>query len=363
MEAEGSASSDTRHLQSGLFMCSAQMTTKFDDILTFDRIWAAYLRARQQKTHRTEIRDFDRDRIGNLYRIMDNLRDGRYKPSPYRKSIIYEPKERLIMAQPIRGRIVHQWIVTEAIIPFYIPRLIPTTYACIEGRGTLAAVCRAQKYMREMRRLYGENFYVVQMDISKYFMNIDRSILFEILQLSILDPKILELMHQIIFDHDVESGIPIGNFTSQQLANIYMDQTDYFVTKVLGYHRYCRYMDDFLVFVRDKAEARLLLGAVQEFVGANLKLELNHKSQVYPARRGVNFAGYRIHYGYKLLRRRSKERLLELIDLYETGKISTKEFVTRVTAWYGHARHADCARFAIKHLGRYRQLLPRVFEA
>lgn len=361
-ESQLLSDSDVVQLPSGLYTYASKCETRFDDILTFTKLYQAYIRARRGKTRRTEIRDFDRDRIGNIVRILDILKKGEYMPSPYRIKTIYEPKERVIMAQPIRGRIVHQWIVTEAIIPFFIPRLIPTTYACIEGRGTLAAVAKAQTYMRECRSRWGSDFYIVQMDISKYFMNIDRDILFEILAGSIVDPKILDLLARIIFDPHVESGIPIGNFTSQQLANIYMDQTDYYVTRELGQRRYCRYMDDFLVFVQTKAEARQVLKCCQTFVEQKLNLKLNQKSRIYPARRGANFAGYRINFDYKLLRPRHKESLAQIIDDYEAGRISTREFVIRVTAWYGHARHADCARYVLKHLGKYRHLLPRVFE-
>ena len=43
-------------------------------------------------------------------------------------------------------------------------------------------------------------------------------------------------------------GVPIGSLTSQHLANLYLGALDHYVTDELGFGRYVRYMDDFLIF-------------------------------------------------------------------------------------------------------------------
>ena len=51
-----------------------------------------------------------------------------------------------------------------------------------------------------------------------------------------------------------KKGIPIGNYTSQYFANIYLNELDYFVKHKLKIKYYIRYMDDFVLLVKDKEE-------------------------------------------------------------------------------------------------------------
>ena len=65
---------------------------------------------------------------------------------------MYEPKERTIQALPYQDRIVHQWYVEEFIKPYIIPCFIDTTFACLNDRGTYAAVKEVKKQMRIFKR-------------------------------------------------------------------------------------------------------------------------------------------------------------------------------------------------------------------
>ena len=47
-------------------------------------------------------------------------------------------------------------------------------------------------------------------------------------------------------------GLPIGNLTSQFWANVFFDPFDHFMGDELGTAGYVRYVDDFLIFRRDK---------------------------------------------------------------------------------------------------------------
>ena len=64
------------------------------------------------------------------------------------------------------------------------------------------------------------------MDIAKYFQNIDKSILYNILQRKIKDKKLLWLTKEILYSNGVKKGLPIGNYTSQCFANIYLNELD-----------------------------------------------------------------------------------------------------------------------------------------
>lgn len=194
------------------------------DKLDINNLYNAYLRARKNKRNKKEVIDFSINLETNLIKIYNDLRYLTYKPGKYKEFIIYEPKERLIMSLPFKDRIVHQWYIEEFIKPFYVKRFITDSYACIEGRGTHKAVFKLQKYLNICLK-ENRDIYVLKCDIEKYFFNIDKGILFNILKRDIKDKYLLELTKKIIFDN-IDNGLPIGNYTSQYHANIYLNELD-----------------------------------------------------------------------------------------------------------------------------------------
>ena len=82
------------------------------------------------------------------------------------------------------------------------------------------------------------------MDISKYFQNIDKQILYSILSRKIKDENLLWLTREILYSNGTEKGLPIGNYTSQCFANIYLNEMDQYAKHKLKIKYWCRYMDD-----------------------------------------------------------------------------------------------------------------------
>ena len=87
-----------------------------------------------------------------------------------------------------------------------------------------------------------------------------------------------------------EVGMPIGNLTSQETANIYLDRLDQFCKHVLGLHFYVRYMDDFIILCK-KEEAQEILARIESFLLEELRLQISPKTRILPARRGCGAWG------------------------------------------------------------------------
>jgi retron-type reverse transcriptase len=326
-----------------------KLETTLESKLTLDLLARAHVRARRGKRRKGEVLELEQDKNAYLFMIMDALRSGTYQPSAYREFWVYDPKKRLILALPYMDRVIHQWYVEEFIKPYFVPRFIDNSYACIPGRGTHAAIFKVQKMLRAMWRQYPKGFYIMKMDISKFFNSVDRNLMFEILRRVITDPKLLNLTKIILSDGNKHDGLPIGNYTSQYFANIYLNELDQFVKRQLKVHYYVRYMDDFVILTQDKAEALRLFGEIELFLAKNLHLKLNPKSNYYPAKLGVDFAGARIFRDYRILRKRSKSKLKGIVADYETSG-DFELFVRRTNSWLGHAVHMDSVRFADKYL-------------
>ena len=279
----------------------------FDDKLTYIKLYEAHRRASFNKRNKKELLMFEVDLESNLTNLYNSIKKGTYKLGKYREFLIYEPKLRSIKSLPYIDRVVHQWYIEEFIKPYIIPRLVKDTYACIDGRGTHQAAVNMQRYMRIMKRNHG-SYYILKCDIKKFFYNINKEILFNIMKKYISDTKLLAFTKILIFDGTGNVGIPIGNYTSQYFANIYLNKLDRYVKDTLRIKYYVRYMDDFVMLVKTKEEAKELKQKINLFVNEELELELNNKSKYYPNSMGADFCGYRIFETHRLLRNSSKKR-------------------------------------------------------
>lgn len=90
-------------------------------------------------------------------------------------------------------RIVHRWVVDSFLKPYFETQFISTTYACIKGRGMHKATIDVQKAMKHCKNTWNE-YYILKMDVSKYFQSINKDILFNIVKRKIKDIQLLELM-------------------------------------------------------------------------------------------------------------------------------------------------------------------------
>lgn len=331
----------------------------FDEKLTFQKLLEAHERAKVGKSSKREIMEFEINLETNIYKMYEELKNNKYQFGIYRDFYVYEPKERLIRSLPYRDRIIHQWYVEEFIKPFFSKRFIKDTYACLDGRGTHKAVIQVQKYMRKMQKKYG-SYYVLKCDIKKYFYNIDKSILLNILKKGIKDNKIIKFTEQILNDGN-HIGIPIGNYTSQYFANIYLNEVDHYIKEILRCKYYIRYMDDLVLLVENKSVAKYFLDRIQQFLANNLHLELNQKSTYYPNKKGIDFCGYRIYENHIKLRKRFKRKIQKQFKIWNSLKDKNILDKQKVNASYNsfkaHAKHCNSYNYISKINSKFEKLM------
>lgn len=324
--------------------------------LTFEKLFLAHQRARKHKTYKEEIINFEINLEANLSLLLSDIKNNTYKIGEYREFKIYEPKERIIKSLPYIDRIVHQWYIEEFIKPYIVPKFISTSFACLEGKGTHKAVEKTQEYMRIFKRNLG-NFWILKCDIKKFFYNINPYILFNVMSKYIHDKKLLEFTKLLIFNNnyaDCSLGIPIGNYTSQFFANIYLNELDQYVKHTLKLKYYVRYMDDFIILAKTKQECKIIKEKIVLFLKLNLQLELNDKSRYYPEKQGVNFCGYRIFTTHRLLRKNSKVKIKRNVNnwnrLWHSKKLNFPNALQSLNSWLGHASHCNSYNLKTKIL-------------
>ncbi len=312
--------------------------------LTYEKLMQAHINSRRGKGYRKDIILFNIKQEDYIKWLYDNLKNKTYKHGGYTIFYITEPKLRKIEKSKYIDRVVHRWLVDNILKPYYVPRFINNTYACIERRGMHKACLDMQQIMQHCKRIWN-NYYILKMDVSKYFKNIDKEILFKILKRSIEDENVLWLIKEILNSTPTIKSIPIGNYSSQMFANIYLNEIDQFIKQELHVIYYSRYMDDSIVIVKTKEEAITILNEIKKYLKCKLNLELNNKTQIFKSSQGINYCGYKINeYRLKIRdkgKRKLKSKIKELKHKIKRGNITSKESQKYLCGYFGYIKIAN----------------------
>jgi retron-type reverse transcriptase len=328
------------------------------EVISFENLLSAYRKARKGKQSKPAIAEFTLNLESELLSLQQDLVDFSYQPGPYRLFTIYERKKRQIAAAPFRDRLVHHALMN-IIEPSIDRRFIFDSYACRQGKGVHAAVKRYQQWSKQYP-------YVLKMDIEQYFPSIDHTILKEKLRHYLKDKFVLDLFDRIIdttpietgradFDYfpgddlltsiERRTGLPIGNITSQFLANLYLDNVDYFIKEQLRVSAYLRYVDDLVILGRDKVMLHKIRENIRERLAAD-RLHLHpRKAHIYHTARGIDLFGYQVFPHKRKLRNDNghafHRRLCKMARLYREGRLDLEDIHPRVRSWIGHAIHGE----------------------
>jgi hypothetical protein len=190
--------------------------------------------------------------------------------------------------------------------------------------------------------------YVLKADIYHYFENVSHEALIKIISKKNADQDLLWLIWVILqnYDSDIQGkGMPLGNWTSQFFANVYLNELDQFVKHQLKAKYYLRYVDDFIIFHQSKETLEKYESEINIFL-QNLSLKLHpDKSKIVPLRCGVSFLGYRIFYHFKLVKKRNLHKIINkiqfLLELYKLQLIDANDIFEVLSGWKAYAMQAN----------------------
>lgn len=259
-----------------------------------------------------DVQEFGWTLEDEIFRLHEDLKSGTYVHGPYESFYVCDPKRRHIHKPAVRDRLVHHAVV-RVIDPLFDPTFIFDVWSCRKGKGTHEAVRRFQKFAWKLSRNDTRTVWVLKLDIQKFFQNVDQGALLAILSRTIVDDRAMALLKNIL--GSFPKGIPLGNLTSQLFANVYMNELDRFVKHELRMHSYLRYCDDFVLLHQDPKALESALPRVRSFLIGRLRLLL-HPDKIIIGRynRGINFLGFVCFPHYRILRTKTKRRLLKRIN-------------------------------------------------
>lgn len=294
--------------------------------LLFD-LYVAYYAARKGKGGKHYVKNFDKHLHENLITLRDSIFNRTYTPGVFTCFIITHPKKREIFASKFVDRIVHH-LYYMYVHKYFENTFINDCYSCIKGRGTSYGIKRLRRHILAESQNYKKKCWALKLDISSYFMSINREILLKIVKEELekikqktqtLDFELLEFLSEKIIDNDPTKncfvlakkeeylglskgkslftckrgcGLPIGNLTSQLFSNVYLNRLDQYVKRKLKMRHYGRYVDDLFIVSTDKGKLLDCISKIRTFLQGELGLELNEwKTVLNEAERGVEFLG------------------------------------------------------------------------
>lgn len=319
----------------------------YEKIYSFENLLLAAKKAKKGTSNKKNAGMFFFYLEPEILKLQEELITKTYSPGGYTYFEIKDPKRRTIAVAPFRDRVIHHGIVN-IIEPIYEKSFIYHSYATRKEKGTHKAVAQAQKYLKN-------NYWYFKTDIEKYFDNINHEILLGFLQKKFKDKDFIYLLKKVICSGGKDGkGLPIGNLTSQFLANVYLNDFDHYVLNECKPGGYIRYMDDFVFFSNDKETLKDIQRRIVVYLNKHQHLSLKPKSTFFNSRlNGLPFLGRRIFPSTIRIKRENLKRSLRKIKLreweYKTGKISEEKLVCSVTSIHGYISscHTEALRKTI----------------
>lgn len=345
------------------------------EITSFHTLMVADTHVSKGKRENTERLRFYDNREGNLEEISTLLRAGKVPKVEYNSFYVYVPKVRKVIFIDYWSKVV-QRAIYDVLNPKICRTFIEHTYACVKGRGQLAAMEQLYNWMRETRTS-GTEWYYYKFDVAKFFYRIDHEILMDICRKKIDDPRTVDLLGYYINNDAVpfgmpldanqltiteeqmlyDLGIPIGGGLSHMLGNMYLDPLDQFCKRVLGIKRYIRYMDDIIILDNDKERLKEYGRRMTQFLEERLHLNFNNKTALRPVRVGCEFVGFVIYNDHVILRKsttlRMKRTLRKTRQDYHDNLITFKEANATMQSYLAMLSHVDCKKFKEKLLDEF----------
>ena len=146
--------------------------TDFEKVYNFENLYRAYRKARRGKRWKGAAAKFEVNLLEALNLLSVQLQSHTYRLSPYNTFKVYEPKERVVMSNSYKDKVVQHALCDNVLEPRVQSTFIKDNYASQVGKGTHFGLERLEGFMRRFYRVRGVDGWVLKCDISKYFYNI-----------------------------------------------------------------------------------------------------------------------------------------------------------------------------------------------
>lgn len=348
----------------------------YENMISYNNILSVYKKIKNSTKNKKEVYNYELNLNQNLLDTLFSLSKTTYVFSKYNIFLVREPKYRLIMSEIFPDKVVNH-LFSKYVLSYALQStLINSNVATRKDKGSKEAYRLFIKYTNKL--IYeNKKIYVLKLDISKYFYNINHNILMNMVSEKIKDERVLDMLKVILdtTDNDyinktilsvvnreiykvnklnistIEKeklinelksiplyrkgyGLPIGNMSSQILAVFFLNKVDHFIKEKLNCKYYIRYMDDLVILGNDKEELKNIFESVSKYI-ESFDLNVNKKSGIYSLSNSVNFLGYNFKvFNDKLIIRYRSDTIKRVNKRLKNLKVYDNEMYLKSVASY-----------------------------
>ena len=330
-----------------------QTTDLLERIISFSNLQKAFKQVRRNGgsggVDQMSIKEFGEWFAKHYQELQREIQQEVYQPQAVRGIKIPKPKGgfRQLGIPTIKDRVVQQ-AISQVLQPLFDPKFSPNSYGFRPKRNAHQALRQASQFVKT-----GKNK-VVDLDLAKFFDEVNHQRLMWLLSNRIGDKRLLRLIGKILKTDILTEGLqeqrikgtPQGSPLSPLLSNIVLDELDQELTR-RGLS-FVRYADDVQILVSSQKSAERVQQSIIKFIENRMKLKVNReKSGIKPCHK-VNFLGYSLLYGGKLgLSQSSEQRLKDKLRMITQRKRGVsleqilKELKAALQGWLQYFRLAQ----------------------
>lgn len=322
-------------------------------------IKAAYL-SRHGVGKKASVQKYMMNLLMNSIQSHQKLTEGKDVRQGFIEFDIHERgKARHIKAMHVKERVIQRSLCDNALVPVLRRSLVYDNGASLKDKGIHFTLFRLRDMLRKYVRKYGTEGYILLVDFSGYFDNIQHGPIKKMLIENFDDTRIRWLAWQFVKAFGAYS-LGIGSQVSQIFAVSYPNRVDH---RIREWHRIglaARYMDDTYIISNDKSELEKVLVDCTDMWNA-LGIKLNHrKTRIVPIKRfSFMHVRFRITKTGKVLMlpnkksfTRMRRKMRTFAQWLHEGKMTFPQINTCYQSWYGYQAHFDAHR-ALRNADRY----------
>ncbi len=356
-----------------------------EDKITFEELYEAYNLCLKNKKRKMGTYKFVNDNLcENLMNLVETLNNRNYMPQTSNCYVIVEPALREIYAAQFGDRIIQHFYMKE-VESILEDELVDGCCSCRKGKGTGYALNLLKEYLVETSSYGKKDCYFLKIDLSGYFMSIDRK------QIGEKFSKLIETKYQgrhkelllyltpLIFENnpalncrykcnekirkkvperrkmkkDSSYGMAIGNLTAQAGSNLNLSEFDKYVVNHLNLKRYIRYVDDIVIISNNKEKLTSAIPLIVKKLAETHQTINEKKTKVDTAYHGVPFLGKVSYpYGYQ---KPSKQVIIRVYQ--KAKKISYADkynLLAKTNSQIGSLKNYNCKKL----ITNYAKILP-----
>jgi retron-type reverse transcriptase len=321
----------------------------WEKITSLENIEEAIVRASEKKKKRRLVQRVLSNKRQYALQIQRMLIEKSFEPTPYIPVKVRDGasgKERLIHKPAFYPDQIIHWALVLPMQEQWKKSIYPLSCGSIPGRG-LHKGARAMK--RWMKDDHKGTKYCYKIDITKYYPSVDLDILYAMFERHVHDGDTLWLIRKIIYSHS--PGLPIGNFTSQWFANLYLSHFDWWVKQELKVAHYVRYIDDIVVLHGNKRKLHAIRHEMENKLEEDLHLRIKRNWQVFKVDgRGVDFLGFRFFHDYTIIRKKTAYRISRKVREIGRKPYPSPSDASSAMSYLGVTNHCNSHHFMERYV-------------